>query len=102
LGLPLLLAARRVFLGARAQSPGRHQDHGGFPPLHHDGGGGRGERRIEARLRHPAHGRARGSRGALAQGLSRHGTGAHRQRRAAAGAKRQLRQCRSGGLADVL
>ena len=49
LGLSLLLAAGFLFRGACAQPPGRDQDHGGLPPLHHQH-----RRRFRERLSRPA------------------------------------------------
>ena len=103
LGLPLLLAARRLLRGPGAQPPGRHDDDGGLPPLHH-----------QHRRRQPATGTLQPVYGigletklderevASLRRLSRHGAGAGRQPGLRSSPERQLRQRHPGGGAGLL
>ena len=102
LGLPLLLAARRVLRGARAELPVRRRHDGALPalPRQHRRPGDR--RAPAARLRDRARAAARRTRGAGACRLSRHGPGARRQPGLRAPPARCLRQRRAGDRAIVL
>jgi len=51
LGLPLLLAARRLLRGQRAQPPRRHAHHGALPRLHRQCRRRHGQRASSARVR---------------------------------------------------
>ena len=101
LGLPLLLAARRLLRGARAQQPVRSGDDGGVPALADNivvrsGGGhiqplygiGQEEQLPESILGPPA-------------GLPRHGPGARGQPGAGALPARRVRQHRAGRVAGL-
>ncbi len=101
LGLPLLLAARRLFRGQGAQPYRRHAHDGGFHHLHarHRR---RGHRRAEAGLRRCAERGPARARGAPPQGLSGPRAGARRQRSRRAGSARRLWQRDPGRDADVL
>ena len=103
LGLPLLLAARRLFRRRRAEPAGRDRDDGALPRLHR-----------RHRRRRAATGRCSRSTAStatprstseivdVAARLSRHGAGAGRQRRLPAGAARRLRLGGPRGHARVL
>ena len=94
LGLPLLLAARRLLRRGRAQPPRRDRHDGRLPALHRRRSA-RGRRATARRCsrctRSTASRRSTETRRARAARLPRHGAGARRQRRLPAGAARRLR-----------
>ena len=95
LGLPLLLAARRVLRGARAQQPVRSRHDGGLPALARQ----RGAQRADGGHVQPLYGIGleRSSPERIvpqAARLSRHGAGARRQPGARALPARRVRQHR--------
>ena len=94
LGLPVLLAPRRLLRRRRAEPAGRHRNHGGISRVHRRHR--RRQRRVAAaRLSHQRRFRARRGDREVAARLSRHGPRANRQRCLPAGAARRLRLRRS-------
>ena len=103
LGLPLLLAARRLLRDPRAEPPRRDAHDGGLPPLHH-----------QHRRRTPRTGTCSRSTASTREAqlverddpasarLSRHGAGARRQPGLRARPERRLRQRGAGGDAVLL
>ena len=91
LGLPLLLAARRLFRRQRPEPPRRHAHDGALPELHRQRRRRRARGPAAAGVRHqrPA-GAGRADR-RLTRRLSRHGPGAGRQPGRPAGAARRVR-----------
>ncbi len=91
LGLPLLLAARRLLRGERLEPPGRDRYDGALPAIHPERDRRHPRCAAAAGVRHSARGSAGRARNAGAGRLSRHGAGAHRQPGLLPGAKRCVR-----------
>ncbi len=92
LGLPLLLAARRLLRRERAQPPERNADDGALPGLHRQRRGRRRRPRPAARLCDQRQGRNRRARGGHAARLPRNGAGARRQPGVPADPERRVRR----------
>ena len=102
LGLPLLLAARRLLRGQRPQPTRRDADDGALPELHRQPRCGRRGRAPAARVRDQRTGRPRGAGDRRAPRLSRDGPGADRQSGIPAGPARRLRLRHPGRHSCVL
>ena len=100
LGLPLLLAARRLLRRSGAQSPRRDAYDGILHPLFHHHRHARSGRAAAGARRRAVH-QPRGEDHAGAEGLSRLRAGAHRQSGGGTGPTRFLRQRRARRGADV-
>ncbi|MNO87328.1 hypothetical protein D3C76_787480 [compost metagenome] len=99
LGLPLLLAARRLLRDPRAQSPGCDQDHGALRRLHRHGSHRR--RRPAAAVWHRPRPGPHGTHRARPRRLPRPRAGAGRQPGGGTGPARRLRFRGAGGAAEL-